>query len=132
MKQNGYKTIAGLENLTPEEIKQRNLETYGAKIRSFRKRAGLTVDLLAATLGITPSSVRNWECGLTRPDPEYIYRMFTILDIEPNEFFGFESTGASLTDQEKNLISSYRATDKRGQEDISLLVSVLKKSKIDE
>ena len=29
MKAKGYSTIAGLEKLTPEEIKQRNLETYG-------------------------------------------------------------------------------------------------------
>ena len=29
MKAKGYSTIAGLEKLSPEEIKQRNLETYG-------------------------------------------------------------------------------------------------------
>ena len=126
MKMNGYKTIAGLENLTQEEIKQRNLETYGSKIKAFRTRAGLTTEQLADALEISSSSVRNWECGLTPPDPEYIYRMFTILDVEPNEFFGIEGAGTTLTDQEKKLLSSYRSLDDRGQEDILLFTDALK------
>ena len=79
MKAKGYSTIAGLEKLSPEEIKQRNLETYGSKIKTFRNRAGLTAEQLADALQISKSSIRNWECGLTRPDPEFLYRMFSIL-----------------------------------------------------
>ena len=86
MKAKGYSTIAGLEKLTPEEIKARNLETYGNQIRKYRKKAGLAVEELADILQISKISVRNWECGLTRPDPEFLYRMFSILDVEPFEF----------------------------------------------
>ena len=84
----GYKNIAGLENLTVAQIRQRNLETYGESVKKYRMKAGMTVDQLADILQISKSSVRNWECGVARPDPEYLYRMFTILDVEPNEFFG--------------------------------------------
>ena len=97
MKAKGYSTIAGLEKLSPEEIKQRNLETYGSKIKNFRNRAGMTAEQLADALQISKSSIRNWECGLTRPDPEFLYRMFTILNVEPNEFFGLTGIAAAHT-----------------------------------
>lgn len=113
-----YATIAGLENLTPEDIKKRNLETYGLRIKKFRARAGLTAEQLAETLQISKSSVRNWECGLARPDPEYLYRMFTILNVEPNEFFGFQGIGTLLTAQEQHLIDTYRALDDDGRENL--------------
>ena len=33
MKAKGYSTIAGLEKLTPQEIKKRNIELYGSKVK---------------------------------------------------------------------------------------------------
>ncbi len=125
MKTKGYSTIAGLENLTPEEIKKRNLETYGNRIKSFRTRAGMSAEQLAQALQISKSSIRNWECGLTRPDPEFIYRMFSILDVEPNEFFGFSGIGNLLTAQEKTLVDNYRALDSHSQRDLSIFANAL-------
>ena len=125
MKKNGYATIAGLEKLTPAEIKQRNLETYGSKVRYFRTKAGMTTDQLAETLQISTSSVRNWECGLTRPDPEYIYRMFSILDVEPNEFFGIKGIGTLLTTKERALINDYRSLDKSGKEAVETFAEAM-------
>ncbi len=110
--------MAGLENFTREQIKQRNRETYGARIKKYRNRAGMTADDLAGRLQIAKSSVRNWECGLTRPDPEYLYRMFSILDVEPNEFFGFSGVGTLLTSNEKKIIQNYRSLDEAGKEDL--------------
>ena len=115
-KRKGYANIDGLEHLTPEEIKQRNLETYGEKIKMFRQKAGMTVDQLAEALHIGKSSVRNWECGISRPDPEYLYRMFSILDVEPNVFFGIGGIGTLLTTDEQFLIDHYRTLDDAGKE----------------
>ena len=125
MKKNGYATIAGLEKLTPAEIKQRNLETYGTKVRQFRTRAGMTTEQLADALQISTSSVRNWECGLTRPDPEYIYRMFSILNVEPNEFFGITGIGTLLTTKERALIDDYRSLDKSGKEAVETFAEAM-------
>lgn len=115
-KTKGYRSIAGLEKLTKEEIKARNLETYGSKIKHYRIKAGLEPAQLAEILQISESSVRNWECGLTRPDPEYLYRMFTILNVEPNEFFGFKGIGTLLTTAERQIIDEYRMLDDAGRE----------------
>ena len=127
MKAKGYSTIEGLEKLSPEEIKQRNLETYGSKIKNFRNRAGMTAEQLADALQISKSSVRNWECGLTRPDPEFLYRMFTILDVEPNEFFGFKGIGTLLTTEERDLVDYYRSLDKSGKEDLLTFAEAMNK-----
>ena len=125
MKSKGYSAIAGLEKMTPEDIKQRNLETYGTRIKTFRTRAKMTAEQLADALQISKSSVRNWECGLTRPDPEFLYRMFTILNVEPNEFFGFSGIGTLLTTQEQALIDNYRTLDAAGKEDVETFAEAM-------
>ena len=119
------KGAAGAEKLTPEEIKQRNLAAYGRKIRHFRVRAGMSADALASALGISRSSVRNWECGLTRPDPECLYPMFQILDVEPNEFFGLSGVGSVLTAGERRLLGDYRSLDSAGKEDLEAAASAM-------
>ena len=125
MKPKGYKSIAGLEKLTPEQIKQRNLDSYGSKIKAFRKKAGLTAEELAEQLKISKSSIRNWECGLTRPDPEFLYRMFSILNVEPNEFFGIKGIGSILTSEEQELINNYRTLDDAGKEDAETFLKAM-------
>ena len=126
-KPKGYSSIAGLENITRDEIKERNLQHYGSKIKSFRKKAGLSVDQLAEKLEIAKSTIQNWECGLTRPDPEYLYRMFTILDVEPNEFFGLKGIGTLLTAGEKALVNNYRMLDKSGKEALETFADAMSK-----
>ena len=69
--------------------------------------------------------MRNWECGLTRPDPEYLYRMFTILDVEPNTFFEIGGVGNLLADDEKDLLDSYRALDPSRKADLRLVARTL-------
>lgn len=110
---------------TQSEVKERNLETYGANVRKFRIRAGISSDKLGDLLGIARSSVRNWESGVTRPDPEYLYRMFTLLDVEPNEFFGFKGVGTVLTEKERELLHNYRALDEAGKEDAGIMIEFL-------
>lgn len=124
-KSRGYRNIAGLETLSKADIKARNLETYGSKIKHFRIKAGLEPAQLAEILQISESSVRNWECGLTRPDPEYLYRMFSILDVEPNEFFGFHGIGTLLTTEERNIIDGYRTLDDAGKEAVETFVCAM-------
>ena len=51
-------------NPTPEEIKQQRLQSFGLKIKQYRKQAGLSAEQLADKLGISRSAVRNWECRL--------------------------------------------------------------------
>ena len=98
-----------------EDNKTRNLIGYGLKIKKYRKDRNMSAEKLADALGVTLGSIRNWECGLTRPDPEYLVRMFTILDVDPNTFFGIEGVGGSLTEAEREIIDCFRLMDPRTQ-----------------
>ena len=121
----GYVNISGMEHMTPEEIRARNRETYGARIKRFRTRRGLSKEQLAEILEISPSAVRNWENGQSRPDPEYMYRMFEILQVEPNEFFGFKGVGGILTDDEQSIIDNYRKLDDAGKSNLVTIAEAL-------
>ena len=125
MKIKDSRAPAAPEKASAEEAKRRNLEHYGLKIKSFRLRAGLSADELADRLQISKSSVRNWECGLTRPDPELLYRIFGLLDVEPNEFFGVKGVGTLLTSREQELVSHFRSLDSAGREDALAVLEAL-------
>lgn len=125
MKPKGYSTIACSENLSKAEIKQWNLDHYGSKIKAFRIRARLSAERLAGMLQTTLGSIRNWECGLSRPDVEQLYRMFSILDVEPNEFFGIKGVGNLMTNREKGLIDIYRGLDKQSRNDLEAMAETL-------
>ena len=103
--------------------KQWNMEHYGSRIKQFRLKAGISVDKLAGELGVSKSSVRNWECGLTRPDPVNIYEMFDILGVSPSDFFGKHE----LTETEQGLVASYRSLDERGKDDVRGFVDAMQK-----
>ena len=110
---------------TKENIKQHNLETYGNKIKKFRNAAGLTAENLADRLQISVGSIRNWECGIAKPDPDCLFQLFNILDVEPNEFFGLKGVGSLLTNQERALLSNYRSLDKAGKEDMDTFAEAM-------
>lgn len=127
MKAKGYSDIAGLGKITREELKERNLRLYGLKIKKYRTKAGLSAEELAARLQLSKSTVRNWECGLTRPELDLLYSLFEILNVEPNEFFGIKGIGTLLTADEESLISGYRSLDMSGKEDLQAFADIISK-----
>lgn len=42
-------------------------ETFAARLRRLRERAGLTQEALAACLGVTRQAVARWESGTREP-----------------------------------------------------------------
>ncbi len=99
-------------------FKKQNMETYGQTVKKYRLKKGLSAEALADLLDVTKGTIRNWECGLARPDVDYVRKMCSIFDIEPNDFFGMEGVGSLLSTEENNLISFYRSLDKRGRHEL--------------
>ena len=67
---------------------------FGDRIRDARKAAGLTQRQLADSLGVSNTSISNWEKGLSRPDADMIQKLCTYLSLQPNYFYGTESAPA--------------------------------------
>ena len=61
---------------------------FGETIRRARRSAGLTQRQLAEKLGVSNTSVSNWEKNLSRPDADLVQQLCLILRIQPNEIYG--------------------------------------------
>ena len=59
---------------------------FGAFIQKNRKAKGYTQQELADQLGITLKSVSYFECGLTYPSQENIFKLAEILDMSLDEY----------------------------------------------
>ena len=67
---------------------------FGEKIRRGRKAAGLTQRQLADRLGVSNTSVSNWEKDLSRPDADLIQALCAVLELQPNDFYGTEAVSS--------------------------------------
>ncbi len=61
---------------------------FGEKIRNARKTLGLTQRQLADRLGVSNTTISNWEKGLSRPDADLIQELCRVLGLQPNDFYG--------------------------------------------
>ena len=112
-----------------DDVRQQNLEEFGLKIKRYRREAGMPAEELARRIGVSVGCIRNWECGTSRPDPSFLLRMFGILDVDPNTFFGIEGVREALAKEEKKLVRLYRGMDARYQTDyIALGETLLRQS----
>ena len=75
---------------------------FGDRIRDARKAAGLTQRQLSERLGVSNTSISNWEKGLSRPDADMIQKLCHILSLQPNYFYGTENAPA---DSRKRIVS---------------------------
>ena len=86
----------------------------GRRLRILRESRGLTQEQLSARLEVTPSAVGNYERDTSFPREEILYRLFEVLDCEPNELF------RDLYHAEQNPgqihLNKYRELDSHGRE----------------
>lgn len=61
------------------------------KIKYHRKRQKLTQIQLSQALGVSDTLVGNWEGKRTAMPAEIVPKLCQILEITPNELFGFNS-----------------------------------------
>ena len=61
---------------------------FGEVIRNARKSLGLTQRQLAGKIGVSNTSISNWEKGLSRPDADLIQKLCDVLRLQPNDFYG--------------------------------------------
>ena len=64
---------------------------FGEKIRNARKAQGFTQRQLAEKIGVSNTSISNWEKGFSRPDADLIQKLCRVLRLQPNDFYGTET-----------------------------------------
>ena len=66
----------------------------GSKIKELRLRQGITQEILAQKIGVTPSAVGNYEHEVSFPKEEVLMKLFGALGCTPNELLGGEELNA--------------------------------------
>ena len=56
------------------------LEQLGARIAQLRRDQGLTQEMLAQRMGVSPQAVSKWERGLACPDLVFLDDLADLLD----------------------------------------------------
>ena len=66
------------------------MENIGQRIKTLRKKNGLTQETMANFLGVTDKAVSKWECGLTMPDLTLIVPLARLLHVSSDELLGMK------------------------------------------
>lgn len=85
----------------------------GNKIRELRLRRGITQEILALKIGVTPSAVGNYERGVSFPKEDVLMKLFGALQCTPNELL---SENVLSGEREYAHLNKYSALDEQGRE----------------
>lgn len=101
--------------------------SLGKRIQECRESLGLSQAALARQLGISQSTVGNYEAGISFPREEVLLRLFDCLDAEPNVLFqdSFRSGGSVPSRSERKLLEQYRGLSPEGKETMRTLAAAL-------
>ena len=74
---------SGQPRLNPQRVRR----DFCAKLVSWRRDCGWSLDSLATAIGVHPSTVSLWECGKRFPNLENLIALGTVMAVPPCHFF---------------------------------------------
>ena len=101
--------------------------SLGKRIQEQREALGISQAALAKLLGVSQSTVGNYEAGISFPKEEVMLRLFDCLETDPNTLFrdSFREGGRVPTRSEQQLLEGYRGLSPRGKETVRSVVDAL-------
>ena len=90
--------------------------TIGERIKSLRKKNGMTQERLAEYLGVSYQAVSKWECGLTCPDLSLIAPLTKLFRVSADELLGIAEADRDPTRKKYNAaLQKYRNGQDHGR-----------------
>ena len=77
--------------------------TFGAKLKHARQEKGLTQMQLADLIGVSKSTLANYETDNREPDMYKIKKILSVLDISSDYLLGVEKQSSPSKDEEENV-----------------------------
>ena len=101
--------------------------SLGRRIQEGREGLGSSQAALAKRLGVSQSTVGNYEAGISFPREEVLLRLFDSLETDPNTLFrdSYREGGAALSRGERELVDQYRGLSHMGKETVRSVVDAL-------
>lgn len=85
----------------------------GNRIKELRLKQGITQEILALKIGVTPSAVGNYEREVSFPKEEVLMRLFGALGCTPNELL---TANAPFGGREYAHLNKYAELDEQGKD----------------
>lgn len=101
--------------------------SVGTRLRQRRTELGMSQMELAAKLGVTPSTISNYENGQNAVREDILLRLFQVLDMEPNYLYqdAYTGSGFPLSVEEKSLVRKYRSLTSTGRRTLHSVADAL-------
>lgn len=94
---------------------------FGAVIRKYRNKSGLSQPELAELMGVSRNTITNWENDRARPEVETIRTLCSTLSIPLYELFALPNS-SQLTTHEKVIFKLYRKLSPVGQRIVDRMI----------
>lgn len=100
---------------------------FSDRLRRRREELGISRAELAGMLGITVSTISNYEIGLSFPKEEILLRLFDALKTTPDDLFrdSFSAKKLVLSPLEQQLLQKWRSLSPKGRETVMQLCDTL-------
>ncbi len=101
--------------------------SVGQRLRQRRLELGLSQAELARKLGVTASTVSNYESGQNFVREELLLKLIPLLEVEPNELYRdvYAGPGFPVSAEEKGLVQKYRALGSVGRQTVQSVADAL-------
>jgi len=101
--------------------------SVGQRLRQRRTELGMSQTELALKLGVTPSTISNYENGQNAIREEILLRLFQVLDMEPNYLYqdAYTGSGFPVSVEEKSLVVKYRSLSTVGRRTLHSVADAL-------
>lgn len=97
------------------------------KIKTLRKKIGMTQEQLANKLGVTRQTVSKWENGMSVPDADILTNMADVFDVTVSELLGCGTEDVSANDYPRilALLNEELAEKNRSRKTILKIIKIV-------
>lgn len=99
--------------------------SIGSRIKERRIEMGLTQPALAKILGVSKGTVGNYECDISAPNENVLFKLFDVLKCDANFLYQDNliiQNSEYTSKSEMDYIKKYRALDSHGKKIINLVL----------
>lgn len=101
--------------------------SFSSRLKERRESLGMSRNELAEAINVTPSAIGNYENGISFPKEEILYKIFSVLKVEPNYLWQDEMSENShqfvVSFPEQEYIKKYRALDQYGKNTVDAVLN---------
>ena len=100
---------------------------FSERLRQRREELSMSRADLARRLGVSPSSIGNYETGVSTPKEEVLLQLFDALGVDANYLYrdSFRAVSDSCSAEERSLLEKYRRLGLTGRQTVQTMLDAM-------